>query len=209
MRQSFSHGRSKQVVVEKVKRRVIGAPARRKPESAAASPRPKRAAAKMAEPRPRRNGSRPAAAPKSGVVLRTLTEDERTARAQRAGRCARARGRRTQDRRRRSAPPPKPRGRRPRRPRSRRSAQARRGRAPPPRGRCQAQGRTGSQEAFRRGQRSNSRRRVRPSKPRRTTDRAIRVAAPALAPRGRPLRRKPARADRSKAARPPDARHGA
>ena len=34
VRQSFSHGRSKQVVVEKVKRRVIGAPTDAKPEAA-------------------------------------------------------------------------------------------------------------------------------------------------------------------------------
>jgi translation initiation factor IF-2 len=80
VRQSFSHGRSKQVVVEKVKRRVIGAPAEAKAESAAAEPAPKRPAAKAAEPRPAER--QPAqAAPKSGVVLRTLTEDERTARA--------------------------------------------------------------------------------------------------------------------------------
>jgi len=36
VRQSFSHGRSKQVVVEKVKRRVIGAPTETKPEAAPA-----------------------------------------------------------------------------------------------------------------------------------------------------------------------------
>ena len=35
MRQSFSHGRTKQVVVEKVKRRVIGGRPTRKPEARA------------------------------------------------------------------------------------------------------------------------------------------------------------------------------
>src|SRR6266480_2945358 len=81
VRQSFSHGRSKAVVVEKVKRRgstpgearaaePVGAAERapaRQPKASAASP----AAVQS-----------PAAAPKpSGVVLRTLTEEERSARA--------------------------------------------------------------------------------------------------------------------------------
>jgi translation initiation factor IF-2 len=80
VRQSFSHGRSKQVVVEKVKRRVIGAPAEAKAESAAAELAPKRPVARTAEPKlAERQPAQPA--PKSGVVLRTLTEDERTARA--------------------------------------------------------------------------------------------------------------------------------
>ena len=63
VRQSFSHGRSKQVVVEKVKRRVIGAPGEAKPEPAPAPEvAPKRAAKPRGEscpkdrrPRPRRN----------------------------------------------------------------------------------------------------------------------------------------------------------
>ncbi len=77
VRQSFSHGRSKQVVVEKVKRRVIGAPAEVKAEPAPAEAPKKRGAAPRVAP------AAPAAeAPKpSGVVLRTLTEEERTARA--------------------------------------------------------------------------------------------------------------------------------
>src|SRR5216684_2372274 len=73
VRQSFSHGRTKQVVVEKRgKRRVAGeTPAT---ETHAAEP----VVAKAALARPA-----PAAPPRSssGVVLRTLTEDERTARA--------------------------------------------------------------------------------------------------------------------------------
>ncbi len=75
VRQSFSHGRSKQVVVETVKRRTIGKPGEApKPEPVAEQPAPKRAAPPAAKPTP-------APAPKSGVVLRTLTDDERNARA--------------------------------------------------------------------------------------------------------------------------------
>ncbi len=75
VRQSFSHGRSKQVVVEKRgKRRVDGSPEPQvaevaKPAPAAAAPKPA-----PARPAPPRNAG-------SGVVLRTLTEDERSARA--------------------------------------------------------------------------------------------------------------------------------
>ena len=79
VRQSFSHGRTKQVVVEKRGKRRIGgdgpvADAASAPEPAAAKAAP--AKAPLARPAP-------AAAPRSnsGVVLRTLTEDERTARA--------------------------------------------------------------------------------------------------------------------------------
>src|ERR1700761_6485404 len=87
VRQSFSHGRSKAVVVEKVKRRV--GPGEAKPEPAAAAPAaaPKRAgapapAARNAAPA-QAPSTAPAASPKSsGVVLRTLTDDERNARAQ-------------------------------------------------------------------------------------------------------------------------------
>jgi translation initiation factor IF-2 len=85
VRQSFSHGRSKAVVVEKVKRRIAG-PGEAKAEPAPAPDRG--AAAKRAgSVRPASgSASSPAAAsglaPKSsGVVLRTLTEDERNARA--------------------------------------------------------------------------------------------------------------------------------
>jgi len=85
VRQSFSHGRSKAVVVEKVKRRVVGpgeAPAQvapvaaAKPATATAAP----AAAPIVAPR----GPTVAAAvapPKTGVVLRTLTEEQVEARA--------------------------------------------------------------------------------------------------------------------------------
>jgi translation initiation factor IF-2 len=87
VRQSFSHGRSKQVVVEVKKRRVVGDG---KPEPATAAPAAKRASpgqaaagktaptAKIAAATPV-----PAAPPTkpSGVVLRTLTDEERNRRA--------------------------------------------------------------------------------------------------------------------------------
>ena len=94
VRQSFSHGRSKQVVVEKVKRRVIGAPG----DTKAGSPRPRRKSPPKRAPPAASAAERPAAAaaPKSGVVLRTLTEDERMRARQRACGRARARSRRTQ-----------------------------------------------------------------------------------------------------------------
>ncbi len=78
VRQSFSHGRTKQVVVEKRgKRRIPGEAAAT--ETPAAEPAAKAAPAKAPLTRP----ATPAAPPRagSGVVLRTLTEDERTARA--------------------------------------------------------------------------------------------------------------------------------
>src|SRR6202051_2708828 len=89
VRQSFSHGRTKAVVVEKVKRRV-GGPVRAEPpppatdaasakqRSATARPAvvPQTVAPATVAPQPP-----PAPAPKpSGVVLRTLTEDEQKAR---------------------------------------------------------------------------------------------------------------------------------
>src|SRR6266576_4203643 len=78
VRQSFSHGRTKQVVVEKRgKRRIPGeAPAT---ETPAAEPAAKAAPAKAPLTRPATPSAPPRAG--SGVVLRTLTEDERTARA--------------------------------------------------------------------------------------------------------------------------------
>ncbi len=82
VRQSFSHGRSKVVVVEKVKRRAPGhveakahapAPAPAAPAPAAPPP-PPAPAAKAETPRP--------VAPRgAGMVLRALTEEEREARA--------------------------------------------------------------------------------------------------------------------------------
>jgi translation initiation factor IF-2 len=78
VRQSFSHGRTKQVVVEKRGKRRVGGDA---PATETHAPEPvvaKAAPAKAPLARPA-----PSAPPRnsSGVVLRTLTEDERTARA--------------------------------------------------------------------------------------------------------------------------------
>src|SRR5678809_989513 len=72
VRQSFSHGRSKQVVVEVKKRRTGEA----KPEAAPAVEVKKPAVAK-AKPAATPAPAAAPAAPKSGVVLRTLTEEER------------------------------------------------------------------------------------------------------------------------------------
>ena len=85
VRQSFSHGRSKAVVVEKVKRRIPGvgeappaptpAPMVAKaPAAAPVAPRGPTSAAAAAI------AAVPAAPPKTGVVLRTLTEEQREAR---------------------------------------------------------------------------------------------------------------------------------
>jgi len=75
VRQSFSHGRSKQVVVEKIKRRTVGGQPEAKPEPAPVEA-PKPAAPVAAKPAPAPVETKP-----SGVVLRTLTEEERVARA--------------------------------------------------------------------------------------------------------------------------------
>jgi len=81
VRQSFSHGRSKAVVVEKVKRRVLGPG-----EGASAAPPAKPTISVVpARPAPPTPGA-PAkptspAPPKTGVVLPTLTAEQREARA--------------------------------------------------------------------------------------------------------------------------------
>jgi translation initiation factor IF-2 len=77
VKQSFSHGRTKQVVVEKRGKRRVGgdAPAAEThaPEPVVARVAPAKAPLTRPAPAPPRNAS--------GVVLRTLTEDERSARA--------------------------------------------------------------------------------------------------------------------------------
>ena len=82
VRQSFSHGRSKAVVVETVKRRPVapgGAVEHKAAPPQAAAPAP--AAPKVA-PQGRGGRGGPASnAPRSGVVLRTLSDQERDARA--------------------------------------------------------------------------------------------------------------------------------
>jgi translation initiation factor IF-2 len=81
VRQSFSHGRSKPVVVEKVKRRVIG-PGEAKAEPAPAAPQASAGRAATARGAAGAATAPAPAVPKpSGVVLRTLTEEERSARA--------------------------------------------------------------------------------------------------------------------------------
>ena len=114
VRQSFSHGRSKAVVVEKVKRRIPGAgeaPAR---EAAPAAPlvlrpaAPQPAAAPVAPRGPTSQGATaraattpaPAAPLKTGVVLPSLTEAQREARAKAL---EGARAREEEDRRRQEA----------------------------------------------------------------------------------------------------------
>ena len=77
VRQSFSHGRSKSVVVEKVKRRVIGGGPEPKAEAPAPAPAPEakittRPAGRSAAAAATQAAG--AAAKPSGVVLRTLSE---------------------------------------------------------------------------------------------------------------------------------------
>src|SRR5258705_1389757 len=82
VRQSFSHGRSKQVVVEKRGKRRVGGdgPAEtHAPEPVARTAPPPAAPAKAPLGRPATPATPRNAG--SGVVLRTLTEDERSARA--------------------------------------------------------------------------------------------------------------------------------
>ncbi len=93
VRQSFSHGRSKAVVVETVKRRPAVGPTGAKDEKPAASQAAAPAAApKAAAPAPAAKPAAPAQggrpqrgasssnAPRSGVVLQTLSDQERDAR---------------------------------------------------------------------------------------------------------------------------------
>src|SRR5277367_434209 len=82
VRQSFPHGRTKQVVVEKRGKRRVGgdspiAEAPHAPEPVVAKPAPVAKAPSGGRP-----GNQPPAASRnaSGVVLRTLTEDEHAAR---------------------------------------------------------------------------------------------------------------------------------
>src|SRR5476651_1762593 len=93
VRQSFSHGRSKQVVVEKVKRRAHGPEGKTEAVPATAAPAVRAPAAKTVTPAAPSAPVAPAAAPApltpsakpSGVVLRTLTDEERNRRAHALG----------------------------------------------------------------------------------------------------------------------------
>jgi translation initiation factor IF-2 len=81
VKQSFSHGRSKQVVVEKVKRRVIGPGGDAKDASPAPSVKKPAAATTAAAPAARTSAPSAPRAPRTpGVVLPTLTSGEIEAR---------------------------------------------------------------------------------------------------------------------------------
>jgi translation initiation factor IF-2 len=83
VRQSFSHGRTKAVVVEKVKRRAIGAGEAHPPREASAAAPSAPPPAPPVPQRPPPPASRPQPAPPrsaSGVILRSLTDEEREAR---------------------------------------------------------------------------------------------------------------------------------
>jgi translation initiation factor IF-2 len=82
VRQSFSHGRTKSVVVETKKRRVGPAVGKDAPNAAAAAAAPARRApaASAAAPAQPQAATAPAARP-TGMVLRTLSDSERDARA--------------------------------------------------------------------------------------------------------------------------------
>src|SRR3989440_5834589 len=93
VRQSFSHGRSKAVVVEKVRKRTVG-PGEAK--AAEAAPAPDRVALRRvgvvargatppAAPAQAPAAAAPAAPKPSGVILKTLTEEERSRRAHALG----------------------------------------------------------------------------------------------------------------------------
>ena len=103
VRQSFSHGRSKAVVVEKVKRRVLGPgetapPAAATPAAAPAKPTLTVASGRPAPTAPAKPTAPPP--PKTGVVLPTLTAEQREARARAL---LDARAREEEDRRRQEA----------------------------------------------------------------------------------------------------------
>src|SRR3954447_6256797 len=88
VRQSFSHGRSKAVVVEKVRRRTLGEakPAEPTPVAPVSTPRRVGVVARGAPAPAPAPAAPPAPAQKpSGVVLRTLTEEEQSRRAHALG----------------------------------------------------------------------------------------------------------------------------
>ncbi|MGE3246158.1 MAG: translation initiation factor IF-2 [Beijerinckiaceae bacterium] len=90
VRQSFSHGRSKAVVVEKVKRRAVGGAAEpvarveapvSQPKTVQSSKVTSKTPSGRATRSPGAESEKPASSTQPGVVLRTLTEEEREARA--------------------------------------------------------------------------------------------------------------------------------
>ncbi|MGI9413123.1 MAG: translation initiation factor IF-2 [Hyphomicrobiales bacterium] len=80
VRQNFSHGRSKSVLVEKKKRKRAVVPGAQSEQPAAADTQPARAPAGVPEAAPEEVGAD--ADRGAGVVLRTLTDEEKDARAQ-------------------------------------------------------------------------------------------------------------------------------
>ncbi|XSG81565.1 MAG: translation initiation factor IF-2 [Methyloligella sp. ZOD6] len=83
VRQSFSHGRSKSVLVEKKKRRAIGsggAASEETPPKREAKPAPKPKAEAKPETKPETKREAPPQEQKRGVVLKTLSEEEKDAR---------------------------------------------------------------------------------------------------------------------------------
>ncbi|SFK34709.1 translation initiation factor IF-2 [Methylocapsa palsarum] len=83
VRQSFSHGRTKAVVVEKVKRRTVTGeahPPQRESAPPAATPAPVPASTARAQPAAPARPSPGAQRSSSGVILRSLTDEERDAR---------------------------------------------------------------------------------------------------------------------------------
>ena len=81
VRQSFSHGRTKTVVVEKVKRRALGPGEAHPPRETAPPPAaPVQAPPTQEQQRPEPAQRPTTARPGAGVVLRSLTEEEREAR---------------------------------------------------------------------------------------------------------------------------------
>ncbi|MFC3695394.1 translation initiation factor IF-2 [Chenggangzhangella methanolivorans] len=79
VKQSFSHGRTNAVVVEKVKRRVLSPGEKPAGQASAPAPQPQAPAAPPAPAAPKPAPQRPSS---PGVVLRTLTNNEVGARAQ-------------------------------------------------------------------------------------------------------------------------------
>ena len=178
VRQSFSHGRSKAVVVEKVKRRVVGpgeapaqtAPAAAKPVAATAAPA---AATPVVAPRGPTTAAT-VAPPKTGVVLRTLTEEQVEARARAL---LDARAREEEDRRRQEGEAEIRRERETRERAEREAAEARR---------REEETRRAQDAAFKRQSEEEARRRLGGGEPAATPatalPRKVGVAAPAAAP---------------------------
>lgn len=84
VRQNFSHGRSRSVVVEKKRKRAVAQPGKTADKAAEAkkpAPAPAKKPAPAAAP-PAAEEAEKSAAARSGMVLRTLTEEEKDARAQ-------------------------------------------------------------------------------------------------------------------------------